>query len=126
MSQELSMTFFRHRRPSLKNLFGIVGGCLIATIGCCVLLYIYAFAAMISPRITGWDRWMLILHKMLWTPAAVPVFFGVFALGVGVAIVTVSLRSAFGLDANNMGHIRLLTILAAVVLFLAVLLVILL
>jgi hypothetical protein len=91
-------------------------GCFIGAVGCCVLLYTYAFAAMISPDIIGWDRWMLILKKMLLTPSVVVVFLGVFAIGVGVAIV---ISSALGINARKVTFIAAL---ATVLLFLAVLL----
>ena len=111
------------KRPNrVKYVAAAAAGCLIAVLGCCVVLYVYAFAAMISPQIIGWDRWLLILQKMLLTPAAVVVFFGVFALSVGVAIVAVSLRIALGRSIGNTGQIISIAVLVIVLLFLAILL----
>lgn len=97
------------------------GGCLFAAVGCCALLYIYAFSAMISPRIIGWDRWMLILQKMLLTPSVVVVFFGVLAVCIGIAIVTVSVEMAFGISVRNTHKITSIAVLSVVILVLAVL-----
>jgi hypothetical protein len=98
------------------------GGCLIAVIGCCAVLYVYVFATMISPRIIGWDRCLVILHNMLLTPAAVVVFFGMFALCAGVAIVAVSLRIALGISTPNARQFTSIAVLVTVLLFLTVLL----
>jgi uncharacterized membrane protein len=60
---------------------------------------------------------------MLLTPSAVVVFAGVFAFGVGVAVVAISLRMALTRHAASTRKIKFVAILAAVTLFLAVLLV---
>jgi hypothetical protein len=99
-------------------------GCLIAAVGCCAIVYVYAFAAMISPRIVGWDRWTLVLRKMLLTPSVVAIVFGVVAFGVGVAMVTVSLRMALGINALSARKIVFVGALATVILCLTALLVI--
>jgi hypothetical protein len=72
-----------------------VGGCLIALVGCCMVVYIYAFATVGSAYLVGWDYWMLILRKMLLTPSVVVVIGGVLAFGVGAVTVALSIRMAF-------------------------------
>jgi hypothetical protein len=102
-----------------------VGGCVIACAGCCAVLYVYAFASMVPPRfVVGWERWSMILQKMLLTPDAVAVLAAVSAIGVGVAAVVISIRMALGMRPWNARTISFVAVLEAFVLFLAVLLVI--
>jgi hypothetical protein len=98
------------------------GGCVIGCAGCCVILYVYAFASMISSRLIGWDRWSIILQKMLLTPSAIVVFAGVIAIAVGVAVIAISLRTAFVLRAGHTRKIGSIVVLVAVMLSLIILL----
>jgi uncharacterized membrane protein HdeD (DUF308 family) len=103
-------------QPNRANRIALaVAGCLSMAIGVCTIIFVYAFAAMIDPRIIGWNRCLLILRKMLLTPSAVPVLFGVFAIGVGVAVI----MFACGISVHGTRKITSITVLMTVLLALA-------
>jgi hypothetical protein len=49
---------------------------------------------MIDPRLIGWDRWMLILQKMLLTLNVIPLSLGGLMVIAGAVVGVISFRSA--------------------------------
>ena len=97
-------------------------GCFLAVLGCGMILYTYAFASIVHPSLAGWDRWSLILQKMLLTPTVVLVVFSVVAFGVGIATIVSSLKMAFSSNPFNPKQIVSIGIYTALLLGTALLL----
>jgi len=53
------------------------GGLLLMAVGSVIVLYVYAFASMVDPKLSGIAYWQTILNKMLLSGAVVPTLFGV-------------------------------------------------
>ena len=101
-----------------KCIGSAVGGLFLAGVACCVVLYVYAFASMVPPDITGWHHWTLILQGMLLTPSLILVLFAAFTFGVGVVIVVGSVKAALGMESHDGRTIVIIAILLALVLVL--------
>jgi hypothetical protein len=86
----------RHR-SGLQCGLQAAGGLSAVMIGCYAVLYIFAFASMVDPRLAGWERWRLILEKLTMTLTAIPLTLGAVVICAGVGVTAVSLhRLAFG------------------------------
>jgi hypothetical protein len=87
----------RRYRSRLRCGLQAAGGLAAVIIGCYAVLYVFAFSSTIDPRLAGWDRWRLILEKMILTLNVIPVALGGFMTLAGLAVVLTSLhRIAFG------------------------------
>jgi hypothetical protein len=106
----------------IKNVAIALGGCIVAGVGCCTVLYVYAYSSMVSPHVLGLARTLLILEKMFLSLNVIPTLFGLFSFGGGLAIVAVSPKLARGISTRDTRVPAFFVALAFVTLFLAVLL----
>ncbi len=81
----------RHRSYLWRSLL-MAAGVIIVLLGCCVILYIYAFSSMVDPRLIGLERCTLIFQKMLLTLNVIPVSIGAILVISGFSLMVVGGR----------------------------------
>jgi len=112
---------YRHRG---RSLLGAMGGLLTAAMGCCLVLYIYAFCSMVSPGIVGWDCCKAVLEGMFLTLNAIPLVIGTMMLLAGASVTLMSIWKSTSVDKTSKHHslfgISGMVLLGAVILFLVI------
>ena len=79
-------------------LFGYIGlGLMSFVLGCGLILYVYAFASMVNPELTGGHFWRKVLDRMFSSGAVVPTGIGLTLVLAGAVTMTRSAAAAAGM-----------------------------
>lgn len=84
-------------------------GLLLMAVGLVIVFYVYAFASMVDPRLSGIAYWQKVLEGMLLSGAVIPTLFGVGLAVAGAFAAIWNAAAATGLVTAAMPARRTLT-----------------